>query len=107
MAIIPREQQLAEYLLNMPMCIFCSSFHRSETCDRLTDTVSRILHLLHRGLCLVCISHHVSLPCPRSRIICAMCNHMSHHVSICYQNDMPRDDIVDIYEDELEDDYEK
>ncbi|EFO82549.1 hypothetical protein CRE_00839 [Caenorhabditis remanei] len=82
-----KEQQLAEFLLNMPLCIFCNSFHKSENCDKVVDTVKRIEILFKKELCLVCISHHRSFVCPRTSTICSMCNKMNHHVAICYLKD--------------------
>ncbi|CAO4385217.1 unnamed protein product [Caenorhabditis nigoni] len=88
MFVMRKEQQLAEYLLNMPLCIFCNSFHKSEDCPTVVDTVKRIEILLKKELCLVCMSHNRILSCPRETVICNMCNKMNHHVAICYLKDV-------------------
>uniref|UniRef100_A0A8R1I7N4 Uncharacterized protein n=1 Tax=Caenorhabditis japonica TaxID=281687 RepID=A0A8R1I7N4_CAEJA len=99
-SIMTHEQKLAEFLLNMPMCIFCSNFHKSENCNKVISTVNRIEILLKRNLCLVCLSHHMSLVCPRTTAVCTMCKHMNHHIAICYRQDTKRDNMIDIPEDE-------
>ncbi|ULT82000.1 hypothetical protein L3Y34_011751 [Caenorhabditis briggsae] len=88
MFVMRKEQQLAEHLLNMPLCIFCNCSHKSEDCPTVVDTVKRIEILLKKELCLVCMSHNRILSCPRESVICRMCNKMNHHVAICYLKDL-------------------
>uniref|UniRef100_A0A1I7UQD0 TAZ-type domain-containing protein n=1 Tax=Caenorhabditis tropicalis TaxID=1561998 RepID=A0A1I7UQD0_9PELO len=92
MSTVRKEQQLAEYLLNLPLCIFCNEFHKSENCEEVRSTVDRIEILLIKELCLVCMSHHTSFYCPRREMICSLCNKMNHHVAICYLKDKPAKD---------------